>query len=88
MPSVAQFELAQVYFKQSKFAEITKILGELLGVYRRTLSLSHPRIGDCLFMLCECGRMQDTLDAAKEFGRKAVTVYTESLSIHHESTAR
>ncbi|CAF0948806.1 unnamed protein product [Didymodactylos carnosus] len=80
--------IAGVHFRNKDYREARKWLNESLGIFRQTLPLTHPRIGDICYNLALAYLFSRKSNKFATYATEAYTIYENSLPSTHPSRIR
>lgn len=75
--------LAEVLFKQRKYAQAEPLCARTLLIYEQTIGPEHPDVGILANNLAMLYHMQDKFEDAERLYKKALTVQTKALGSKH-----
>lgn len=75
--------LAEVLFKQRKYAQAEPLCARTLQIYEDTIGPEHPDVGILANNLAMLYHMQDKFEDAERLYKKALTVQTKALGSKH-----
>ncbi|MFN8553962.1 MAG: tetratricopeptide repeat protein [Candidatus Obscuribacterales bacterium] len=75
--------LAELLFKQGKYAQAEPLCERTLQIYERTIGPTHPDVGILANNLAMLYHMQDKFEQAENLYKKALAVQTKALGAKH-----
>jgi tetratricopeptide (TPR) repeat protein len=85
--AIGEYQLAQAYALQGKYAEAKLLLEHALSIQERTYPLGHPVIADYLFALADLATLRQRYTEAEWYCQRAIAVYETSVGASYPGLA-